>query len=205
MRKKTMKGFFEGMEDPEKKDLEKGTDPDEIEDKFQKYEETASKMDMDEFKKKVSQLFRKEELQFTEVESFPAETANLWFKENVDPDYNNPYAEGTEVKLIELKEDTTLSRVYPGNVNGIGKYGTWMMKKEDLKGLSPEEIRDKYALPEVPCNIVDVEVKAGTRLRMGEAGPVENWGRGGGIQFDTVGERLDKKCFKNARRLEEDL
>lgn len=212
-----MKIFHDETEDLEEKGLKCIVHSDEIEDKFQRYEAETKKTDINEFQQRMSELFHQdpdvesfpvensmENLNCREVECFSAEEINLWFKEKVDPDYNNPYAEETEVKLIELMEDTRFSRVYAGDVHGIGMYGTWMMKTEDLKGLSPEQVKEKYALPELPTNIVDVEVKAGTRLRMGVAGSVENWGSGGGIQFDTVGKRLDKKCFKNARTLEED-
>lgn len=185
---------------------------DEIQEELNKYEKKAQKFDINDLAEKMSKLFHKEEnsleksmenMKCKELGSFSPEEANQWFKDKVDPDYKEPYAKDKEVKHIELTEDTTFVRVYGGDVNGLGRYGTWMMKEEDLKGLSPQEIKDKFSLPEVPVNMVDVEVKAGTKLRMGEAAPIEEWGNGGGIQFDTIGKRLGKDCFKNPRTLEE--
>lgn len=185
---------------------------DEIQEELEKYEKKTQKFDLKDLAQKMSKIFRREEdsieksmenLKCKELGTFSSTETNQWFKENVDPEYKNPYAEGKDVKHIELTEDTTFVRVYDGEANGLGKYGTWMMKPEDIKGLSPQEIKDKFSLPAVPSNCVDVEVKAGTKLRMGEVASIEDWGDGGGIQFDTIGKRLGKDCFKNARTLEE--
>lgn len=186
---------------------------DEIQDELEKYEKTSQKFDLKDLAQKMSKIFHGEEdslqraletLKCKEIGTFSSEISNQWFKDNVDPEYNNPYAEGKDVKHIELTENTTFVRVYAGESDGLGKYGTWMMRPEDVKGLTPQEIKDKFSLPSEPSNIVDVEVKAGTKLRMGEAAPIEEWGNGGGVQFDTIGKRLGKDCFKNARTLEEE-
>lgn len=81
-------------------------------------------------------------------------------------------------------------------------YGTWLLKLQDIKGLTPLEIKEKFALPSMPKYICDVELKAGTRLRMGEVNPIKEWGHGGGIQYDLMGQRIGN--FKNERLLEDD-
>lgn len=185
---------------------------DEIQEELEKFEKTPQKFDLKEMAQRMSKIFHGKEdsleksmesLKCKELGAFSSYETNQWFKDNVDSNYNDPYAEGKEIKHIELTETTTFVRVYDGDTDGIGKFGTWMMKKEDIQGLSPQEIKDKYSLPAVPSNIVDVELKAGTKLRMGEAAAIEGWGNGGGIQFDTIGRRLGKDCFKNARALED--
>ncbi len=73
------------------------------------------------------------------------------------------------------------------------------MLREDIEGLSPKQIRDKYALPVVPEYVCDVVLEAGTTLRVGVANAVEGWGMGGGIQFDMIGQIIGS--FINQRRI----
>ena len=125
-----------------------------------------------------------------------AEETNQWFKEK-DPNYNPPYKPETKVNEIVLQEDSTFVRVY--DKKGSKKHGSWVMRYEDIKGLTPQQIRDKYALPDIPKYICDVELKAGTHLREGVANPIEGWGNGGGTQFDLKMQRIGE--FKNERVL----
>jgi hypothetical protein len=72
-----------------------------------------------------------------------------------------------EVNDIRFNGEPTLARVREPDK----KAGSWMMRKEDLEGLSPAQIRDKFALPESPTLVSDVKVPAGTVVRMGEVAP----------------------------------
>ena len=63
------------------------------------------------------------------------------------------------------------------------------------------EIRDKCALPNIPIYICDVELDSGIHLREGEVNPINGWGKGGGIQYDLMGQRVGE--FKNERLLED--
>ena len=56
---------------------------------------------------------------------------------------NSPYQPGTDVQEITLTENTIFVRTYNGDTSG--QYGGWIMRYEDIRGLSPEEIRDKFA------------------------------------------------------------
>ncbi len=42
----------------------------------------------------------------------------------------------------------------------LKKVGNWVMKKEDIKGLSATQIAKKYSLPQVPNMITDVKILA---------------------------------------------
>jgi len=44
-------------------------------------------------------------------------------------------------------------------------------------------VRDLFALPSLPDHVTVVRMPAGTLLRIGEAGPIANWGEGGGEQI----------------------
>ena len=110
-----------------------------------------------------------------------AESVNDWWANN---GYDRPpYTPKTVVQDITLDCDTIFVRVYDGNISGLR--GGWVMCAEDIKGLTPEQIQQKFALPSTPKYIGEVKLKAGSNIRMGEVNP--NYGfNGGGIQFDLI-------------------
>ena len=139
-------------------------------------------------------------IKFEEVKTYTAEETNQWFIDNVKPDYKPPYKPGTLVKEIELIENTTFVRVYDNMPDGSGMYGSWVMRAYDIEGLTPLEIQNKFALPNTPNYLCDVELEAGTHIRVGEVNPLDGWGNGGGTQYDLIGQRIGN--FKNERLLE---
>ena len=104
------------------------------------------------------------------------------------------------MKEIEITENTIFVRTYDNMPGGSGMYGSWLMKAEDIEGLTPLEIQNKYALLNTPKYVCDVELEAGTHIRVGEVNPIDSWGYGGGIQYDLIGQRIGN--FKNERTLE---
>jgi len=133
-------------------------------------------------------------LEYKTVKTMDAKQANQWFTDNVDENYRPPYAPGTKVDEIELTSKRKFVRVYDDEESHMA--GQWLMKAEDVEGLSAEEIKDKYALKNLPKYICDAEVDEGTHLRMGEANALEDWGSGKGLQFDLMGNRAN---FSNER------
>lgn len=122
-----------------------------------------------------------------------AEETNAWWKTN---GYNNsPYKPGTKVTTIELTENTKFVRVYDGEISKM--QGGWVMEYEEIKGLSPYEIKDKYSLQNVPKYICDVEISKGSQIRVGIANSIPEWGNGGGVQYDLMGQRIGS--FYNER------
>lgn len=101
-------------------------------------------------------------------------------------------------------------------VKGKNKEGEWMTLKNEIDGLSPEEIKDKLALPSVPTEICDVTVRKGSIMRKSYAGSNE-YGEGGGLQYqinlsdrrdwgkDVVRRSTQNKGveFDNGKKLEE--
>ena len=112
-----------------------------------------------------------------------AENVNEILKQN---GYTNPpYKPGTNV------------RVYTENITSAK--GQWVMNYEEIQGLSSKQIKDKFALPYEPTHICDVELPAGTEVRFGIANEVPEWGLGGGLQFDLMGQYFNS--FGNFRPL----
>ena len=105
-----------------------------------------------------------------------AEDVNKWFDEG-KPGYLPPYKPGTDVYRIKLEKDTTFARVYDKNNSGM--YGEWIMRKEDIDGLTQKQIQDKFALPQQPIYACDVEIPKGVVLRVGKVNPIDGWGEGG--------------------------
>ncbi len=124
-----------------------------------------------------------------------AENVNKTFPQEYEP----PYKPGTETKIIELTQNTKpgeFVRVYD-NVNS-GQAGGWVMKAEDIAGLSPQQIQNKFALPTIPTHVTDVIFDSGTQLRTGTANRLFGFD-GGGTQFDLMGQRAGE--FINGRLL----
>lgn len=135
-----------------------------------------------------------EDMDYIVVKEMSGEEVNKWWHDEMDYD-NPPYLPKSQVKQIELKKDTVFSRVYDGENSGM--YGGWVMKPQDIEGLTPEEIQDKFALPQKPIKMCDVTLPKGTNLRTGLCNPLEGWGKGGGVQFDLMGQKVGE--FGNER------
>lgn len=115
--------------------------------------------------------------------SYDSSYANRWLSEQgyTEP----PYALNSSVSEITLVEPTKFVRVYDGENSNL--YGGWVMKAEDIVGLSPTQIQEKIALPNLPKYVGEVNLPQGVTLRVGEVNPL--FGKqGGGTQFDLMGQ-----------------
>ena len=131
------------------------------------------------------------------IEKVPAEVANKWWSEVMG--YSNPpYKLGTDVEIITITKKSKFVRVYDGEVSG--QFGGWLMNIDDIKGLTPEQIRDLYALPATPKYMTDVIIEPGTKIRTGIVNPLEGWGSGGARQYDLMGQRIGQ--FINERPIQ---
>lgn len=113
--------------------------------------------------------------------------------------YNSPYLPNSDVEQIYLKKDTTFVRAFDDKTSKMR--GNWLMKKDDIVGLSAEQIKDKFSLPCKPIYIADVTIQKGSLLRKGICNPLNGWGNGGGIQFELL--TLKKGVFDNKRLISE--
>lgn len=106
-----------------------------------------------------------------------AEDVNSGFPEGYAP----PYTPGTQVTEFVSDGSQTFVRV----VSGDAPAGQWVMRQADIEGLTPEQIADKFALPQIPTGITSITPPSGTRIRTGKVN--ENFGRsGGGTQFQLL-------------------
>jgi hypothetical protein len=110
--------------------------------------------------------------------------------------YRSPYAKDAIVVEAVLAVDTQFVRVFTkGKSEPAGK---WIMKAEDIQGLTPKQIQQKYALPSLPTHRSNAKIGSGIRIRAGKVGP--NFGFGGG---NTQYELLDRveNAFTNIKPL----
>jgi filamentous hemagglutinin len=108
-----------------------------------------------------------------------------------------PYAP-TVAAEGEIGANVPLVRVYnpTAGTNSSQEQGSWTMPKAEVIGLTPAQIRTKYALPNLPTNIVDVNA-TGIAARTGIAG--QNFGAaGGGVQVQLL---KFGATFTNPRRI----
>jgi hypothetical protein len=109
--------------------------------------------------------------------------------------WNAPYS-GKTVREFVTGTETQFVRVHgPSN-----KARSWMMRADDIEGLTPAQIRDKFALPDLPTMVSEVHVPIGTKVRVGKVAPQPGWGQGGAMQYELL-ERIPEDCFKNTREL----
>ncbi len=106
-----------------------------------------------------------------------------------------PVSEQTSVTLIKTSKTLYFTRTFNTSDPDPGKRsypaGSWVMRGATVRGLTPEQIRDVFALPAVPKGIAYARVPAGHVLWTGMAGPINpsvnpaypDWGRGGGEQI----------------------
>ena len=111
-----------------------------------------------------------------------AEQANVGMKQPA-------YAKGTTVTQYRTTMKQKFVRVFNSRNIGAKAEGKWMMRESEIQGLSPEQIQSRFALPgeNVPTEMVEVEVPAGTLMQVGYAG-TNSFGTGGGVQVELMQE-----------------
>jgi uncharacterized protein with beta-barrel porin domain len=95
-----------------------------------------------------------------------------------------PFDSGTSVTLIRLTQTQQYVRFYNPTdpANPSNAVGSWVMRASEVRGLTAAQIRDKFALPALPTNIVQVVIPSGYAVYTGIAAPIAGWGSGGGLQ-----------------------
>lgn len=121
---------------------------------------------------------------------------------NVIAKGNDPsYLPGTQAYTYTTTTSDKFVRVY--SAEGGNQTGGWMMRESDIAGLSPAQIKDKFALLHMPSQITDVTIPPGQAMRASTANNIMG-GSGGGVQFEIVVNRkedINPGWFTNSRSL----
>ena len=80
-----------------------------------------------------------------------------------NPKYDPPILPDSKVVLFTTTKETEWVRVF-NDSSSSEKVGNWVMKKEDIRGLSATQIAKKYSLPQVPNMITDVKIPANQKM-----------------------------------------
>ncbi|WP_300654000.1 hemagglutinin repeat-containing protein [Hydrogenophaga sp.] len=120
-----------------------------------------------------------------------------------DVRFKPPYTPNTQIVAVQTTQPESFVRVYMEVANKSELAGSWMMRADDIAGLSREQIASKYALPQVPTHVADVSVPAGNSLRVSVANDVQikqglgGNGGGGGVQFEVTTAPKEIAEFRN--------
>lgn len=137
--------------------------------------------------------------QIKDVKAISAAEAN---KPHIDSGWNPPYDPSAQVRQFTTtsKIEGEFVRVYAEGVNN--PQGSFLVRANEIRGMSPVQIQQHLALPTVPTHIVDVTIPPGTRMQTGKVAPQPNFGalKKGGTQYELL-DRIPSSNFKNMRPL----
>jgi len=124
-------------------------------------------------------------------------------KYNSDGTYQNEWkADGKAIEFSTSQDSTEFVRVLNVGKDSITEpAGNWVLRMQDIEGLTPAQIRQKYALPQEPTHFVPVTLPGGVNMRSG-ASASNDFGAGGGYQYNIrQNGRLPEEWFGNLVRI----
>jgi hypothetical protein len=132
-----------------------------------------------------------------------ASDVNPTFPSNWEAPYSNSFP-AIEFKTVSTEK---FVRVYKSGPNANPE-GRWLVKKSDIEGMTPQQIKDFLAIPnevpgipDLPNMIIDVDIPPNILLRTGIAAPTSG-GAGGAIQFDIpIEQAKSSSWYSNPRPL----
>lgn len=139
---------------------------------------------LDEILQESRTLLRRTENEFNVISKRTSEAVNSRYNE---PAYWHGLSKehAVEVLEVETKQPTLLARVS----NMGNQIGHWLLKPDDIKGLSPLQIKEKFNLPSVPSHVEVVQLPPNIRLNIGVVGPNKFGNNVGPLQFEILEER----------------
>lgn len=108
-----------------------------------------------------------------------------------------PYSTGSQIRTFTTNSELNFVRVATDNPQG-----RWLVRADEIAGMTPKQIQAHLALPKVPTNILDVTVPAGTRMQTGFVAAQPTFGvtARGGIQYQLLSD-IPTKSFGPMRPL----
>lgn len=138
---------------------------------------------------------------FSRVESAESMNARLL---DGHPTWSPPYTPGTQVSHFVTNDTVHFVRVH-GTHNRIDNF---MMRAEDIQGLTPKEIQVKYSLPAEPTHVSDVFVPPRIPMTRGQVNdivevflPGQNLHTPPGVMQYHLETPIPPESFKNTRPL----
>ena len=115
------------------------------------------------------------------VRAISAEEANAPF---LAKGWNAPYDAGSQVRTFTVTEDVRFVRVSTAE----NPQGAFLVRADEIAGMTPQQIQQHLALPKVPTQIADVTVPAGTNMQVGRVAAQPTFGapNQGGVQYQLL-------------------
>ena len=92
--------------------------------------------------------------------------------------FQAPFIPGTQVVDITTGQSSGFVRVYVETPGASLRVGSWVMRAEDIAGLTPAQIISKFSLPQRPPWLPMPTVPAGTKLQVSSASSISQWRKG---------------------------
>ncbi len=94
-----------------------------------------------------------------------------------------PYKPNITLGELKLVKDVKVVRLSgPNNVEG-----SWFTTMEEIKGLTPSQLKEKFALKYEPTQVTEATIKASSEVRVGEVAGVKVFNAdGGGFQIELL-------------------
>lgn len=116
-------------------------------------------------------------------------SVNRILSERYAPPYYASFPPHQGIPQIMPSRPLYFVRFYTGN----DPRGPWVMRAAEVRGLTPQQIQNRFALPTVPTNITLVVVPANrVPLWTGIAGPIAQFGANGGGQQSFIMSNLQR-------------
>lgn len=115
------------------------------------------------------------------MRAISADQANAPF---VARGWNPPYDVGSQVRTFTTNTDIQFVRVSTMD----NPQGAFLVRADEISGMTPLEIQQHLALPKIPTQIADVNVPMGTNMQVGRVAAQPEFGvnNKGGVQYQLL-------------------
>jgi filamentous hemagglutinin len=129
------------------------------------------------------------------VRAISADQANAPF---VARGWNPPYDAGTQVRTFTANTDIQFVRVSTVD----NPQGAFLVRSDEISGMTPLQIQQYLALPKTPTQIADVNVPMGTNMQVGRIAAQPDFGANnkGGVQYQLL-DQIPSSSFGVPRPL----
>lgn len=154
----------------------------------------------------IALMFRAQHLglKFKAIRIGRADDLNASARSLLKGEYLDSYRHGSKyIDAVLTEPSINLVRVFSSNLDN--KIRPFVVDKRLIEGLTPEEIKKVLNLTYVPDSIVDVSLKAETKIRISQAASIGSNYVDGTVQIEIVSAKLDPSIFGRAKAIGEKL
>ncbi len=131
-------------------------------------------------------LYPSKNSMISNVKAINADEANAPF---INRGWNAPYDSATQVRTFTMTSDLTFVRVSTSN-NPIGAF---LVRADEIAGMTPKQIQQHLVLPNLPTQVAEVTVPAGTRMQVVKVAAQPEFGasESGNVQYQLLDQISD--------------